>query len=691
MSKEFSALLAPGKIGTLELKNRIIMPPMGNRLCGIWGEVTDALIEWYRARANGGAGMCILEATHCATAIDPLRGLNRLLRADDTCYIPGLTHLAETIHEGGARAGVQLSPGTGAQAQGSPWSPGPGYQGVLDVRPVSPSGIPALGRNNHPRALTVDEIHKMVDLMAAGAFNIKRANFDLIEIHAHGGYLISQFMSPHFNRRTDEYGGSFENRIRFLMEIVVAVRKAVGSDFPLTVKWSITDSLPKGWDIPQSQELVGILESAGVDGISISSGVAGSKLPIIPPYPYPRGAFLELSEQIKKVAKVPVIVGGRLNDPWMADKAIRDGRADFIFEGRALITDAEWPNKIAAGTPELIRPCIACNECLENMVVRANVLRCAVNVTAARETDFDLKKPAEAKKRVLIVGGGPAGMEAARVAAIRGHEVILCDKNRQLGGLTRLGAIHNNQIGAFAEWLEGQLKSLRIDIRLQTEVTATMVEKINPDVVIVAIGGKFVKPNVPGIVRNNVFSAEDLLKLMNGIPINKGFLLNAITPLARKAVSAETVRTALSSNILIKKKIACLGGQFAGTSLALLMAEKGKNVTVIEEADTWGEGIEANVLTLVKDEIAKGSVKILTSTRVKEIRDQGVLVADDQGKEFLVDVDTVLVAMDLAPSDSTLAEQLKGKVKEIYKIGDVNSFGRLKGAIHDGFTAAYRL
>ena len=239
--------------------------------------------------------------------------------------------------------------------------------------------------------------------------------------------------------------------------------------------------------------------------------------------------------------------------------------------------------------------------------------------------------------------------------------------------------------------MEAQIKSLSVDIRLKTEVTPALVDKIKPDVVIVANGGKFATLDVPGITRNNVFSSHDLLDMMNGISINKGFLMNAIMPFAKKVVNADTVRTMLSTNIPIKKNVASLGGQFAGTSLALFMAEKGKKVTVIEEADTWGEGIEANVMTLVKEEIQKGNVKILTSTRVKEINDKGVVVIDAQGQESLVDVDTVLVAKDLLPSDSKLAEELRGKVKEVYKIGDASAFGRIKQAIHQGFTTAYNL
>ncbi|MDO8567537.1 MAG: FAD-dependent oxidoreductase, partial [Dehalococcoidales bacterium] len=235
------------------------------------------------------------------------------------------------------------------------------------------------------------------------------------------------------------------------------------------------------------------------------------------------------------------------------------------------------------------------------------------------------------------------------------------------------------------------IKSLSVEVRLQTEVTPALVEQIKPDAVIVAVGGKFVKPQVPGITRDNVFSAQDLLNLMNGISINKGFLFNSFLPLARKAINAATVRTVLSSNFPIKKNVAVIGGQFPGSSLALFLAEKGKKVTVIEEAATFGNDIEQNVMTCLKDEIEAGNVKVLTSTKVKEITDKGVVVIDSQGNESLQEVDSVIVAMELAPSDSKLAEDLKGKVKEVYKIGDARSFGRIKRAINEGFTTAYNL
>ena len=299
----FENLLKPGKIGGLELKNRIIMPAMGTNFAAESAEVTDRLINWLARRAKGGVGLIIIEATAAATAVDPIRIGPRALRADDTRYIPGLTRLTETIHQNGAKVGIQLTPSAGAQAFGGPWVPG------TQVQLISPSGVPALGRGvrnvragdvraeDRPRVLTIEEIEKIVELCGNTARNVKVAGFDLIEIHAHGGYLIAEFLSRYFNKRTDRYGGSLENRCRFLLEIVDSMRKAVGPDFPLTVKYSIEEFIPDGRDIKESQLIAKKLEAAGVNGIGVSSGVHGAKLPAVAPYFYPK-VFISISVRL---------------------------------------------------------------------------------------------------------------------------------------------------------------------------------------------------------------------------------------------------------------------------------------------------------------------------------------------------------------------------------------------------------
>ena len=694
MRGEFARLFEPGTIGTLELKNRIVMPPMGARCYGLWGEVTDTAIEWFRRRSAGGCGLVITGVAYGATAVDALRSSHNALRVDDSAYISGLSAMAEAIHEGGAKAGIQISPGAGAQAESGPWLPG--HQADHAIVPVSPSGVPGVGHSlpgsilKQPRPLTIAEIRKIIELCGMSASNVKTAGFDLIEIHAHGGYLIAQFLSPYFNKRTDEYGGSLDNRCRFLMEIVAAMRQAVGPDFPLTVKFSIDDALPGGWDVKQSQALARKLEAAGIDGIVISSGAHGTRMPASPTYVYPRGIFLPLAQTIKEVVGIPVLVGGKLNDPHLAEKSLREGKADFICVGRALIADPDWPRKVARGQIEEIRPCLSCNECRQ-AGHRGQPIRCAVNAAAGRERRYDVIPPALVKKKVLIAGGGPAGLEAARVAASRGHHVILCEKRERLGGLMLLGGVHNEEITAFSEWLVREVRKLPVEIRIKTEVTSALVEKEKPDAVILAIGGSFVTPDVPGIDRDNVFSSKDMLAMMHGESLNKGILFRAMAPFAKHIVTPAVVRRLLSSDFPIKKSVAIIGGQFPGCSTALLLAEKGKQVTIIEESDLLGRDMEANTMAVLKAEIKAGNVKVLTSTRVSEINDAGVVVIDAKGDKTVHETETVIVALDLAPTTSTLAAELADKVNELYVIGDAKAFLRIKNAVEEGFVTAANL
>jgi 2,4-dienoyl-CoA reductase (NADPH2) len=319
-------------------------------------------------------------------------------------------------------------------------------------------------------------------------------------------------------------------------------------------------------------------------------------------------------------------------------------------------------------------------------------VRCTGNAEAGKESEYDIAKPAEVKKKVLVVGGGPAGMEAARVAALKGHTVILCERYRRLGGLMQGGSIHNQEIANFLKWLVTQIRKLGIDVRLQTEVTPAVVKDIAPDVVILANGGTFVTPKLPGVNRDNVFSAKDLLNLMAGIPVKKGVLFRTFSPLAKHLLTPSTVRWLLGTNLPIKKKVTIIGGQFPGCSLALFLARsKGKKVTIVEETDCYGKDMEAHTMVALDEEVEKGNVKVLTSVKVAEITDRGVVLIDDKGNEIQQEADSVILALDLVPSESNLSEQLKGAAKEIHAIGDATSFGRIVKAVSEGYAAAYHL
>lgn len=656
---KFEYLFKPGRFGSLELKNRIVMLPMGTVLCGVWGEVTHEIIDWYATRAKGGAGLIIIEVCMAATAIDPLRLISRILRADDDSYVPGLSCLADAVHENGAQIGIQLTAGGGAQSSGGPWMPG--LQGVQKVDQVSPSGVPAYGVAMHgtvkqPRALTIEEIEKCVELCGDSARRVKRAGFDLIEIHAHEGYLIAQFMSPYFNKRTDKYGGSLENRCRFLLEIVAAMRRSVGPDFPLIVKYSIDEFIEGGRDIKESQTIAKILEEAGVSGLSCSIGVYGSKVPPVPPYYVQRGSLVYLTEAIKEVVKIPVMAVGRLDDPELAEKILRDGKGDFIGIGRGLIADPEWPLKVKSGRIEEIRKCIACNDC-RIAIHTPHPIRCAVNPVAGRESKFAVMRAADVRKKVVVVGGGPAGMEAARVAALKGHQVVLFEAEKELGGMLKWGSVppHKEILGSISEYYSGELKRLGVKLRFGVEATSELIIKENPDSAFVATGGVVLMPDIPGI--------------------DKGMVMTALDVLSGKKTG---------ENVIVA------GGGAVGCEVANYLAQQDKKVTIVEMLDTVGLDMDSWIWVCLSSELAERNVRILKSTKIEEITDQGVLLIDKSWDRIVLRADNVVLALGLKRKDS-LKEELEGKVKEVRVIGDANLPRRIQEAIYEGFLAAYNL
>ena len=650
---KFENLFRPGRIGTLELKNRLVMPAMATLFCGEWGEVNDTIVNYYARRAKGGIGLVTVETTMAATTIDALRVLPRVLRADDDSFIPGLANLAEAVHENGAKIGIQLTPGGGCQASGGPWMPG----SVEKIERVSPSGVPPYGTTYKPRVLSTEEVEKIVELYGDSALRIKRAGLDLIEIHGHGGYLIAQFLSPYFNKRTDKYGGSLDNRCRFLLELVDAVRKAVGRELALTVKYSIDEYIEGGIDVKTSQIIAQKLEAAGVDGISISAGLYGSKITAVPPYYFPRGTLLPLAEAIKEVVNIPVLAVGRLDEPELAEQVLKDGKADFIGLGRAVIADPDWPQKVASGQLDEIRKCIACNECREKLFQPAQV-RCTINAVAGREGKYDVIRPADVKKKVVVVGGGLAGMEAARVAALRGHQVILFEQSEELGSTVKLVSKppHKEIFRNIPEYYSTMLNRLGVELRLGKRATAELITSENPDAVIIATGAVATTPDIPGA--------------------DKGITVTALDVLSDKAK--------------IGKEIIIAGGDYVESEIANLLAQQNKKVTIVTMLDKPAPGMERWTWNALSAELAEAGVKILTSVKVDEITDDGIVLIDKNWNKTQLKADTVVLPLRLKPSDD-LAQELTGKVKEVCTIGGAKSPGRICDAISEGYITAYNL
>jgi 2,4-dienoyl-CoA reductase-like NADH-dependent reductase (Old Yellow Enzyme family)/thioredoxin reductase len=657
---KFEYLFKPGRLGTLELKNRIVMLPMGTLLAGEWGQVTEELIHWYARRAKGGAGLIIVEVCMAATAIDPLRLISRVLRADDDCYVPGLACLVDAVHENGAKIGICLNAGAGAQASGGPWIPG--FGAVTRMQPVSPSGIPAYGVAEHgavkqPRSLTIEEIEKCIDLCGESARRLKKAGFDLLEIHAPHGYLIAQFLSPYFNKRTDKYGGSLDNRCRFLFEIIAAIRRMVGYDFPLTVRYSIDEAIEGGRDVRESQQIAKKLEEMGIHGISCSVGVYGANIPNIPPYYFPRGSLAYLAEAIKEAVKIPVVAAGRLDDPELAEQILRDGKADFIGLGRGLIADPDWPQKAANGKVKEIRKCLACNDC-RIAIHTPRPIRCAVNPVAGREVKYEVMRPAEMRKKVVIVGGGPAGMETARVAVLKGHKVILFEAKNELGGMLNLGSTppHKEILKSITEYYARELDRLGVDVRMGKKATTDLIIREDPDCVIVATGGVALIPDIPGIDKAIVVTALD----------------------------------ALSCAKRTGQEVIVAGGGAVGCEVANYLAQQKKKVTIVEMLDTVGLDMDSWIWKHLSAELEKRNVKIMTSMKIDEITDQGIIVIDRNCNKIFLKSDNVVLALGLRGSND-LSGKLEGKVKKVFTIGDAKLPRRIRESISEGYITAYNL
>ncbi len=679
-------LFTPGHIGGLRLENRVILSPMSTLLCEDDGTVNDALIDWYARRAAGGAGLVVVEAAQVATKVDIFRIWSNALLADDDSCVPGLTALASAVHKAGARIGIQISPGAGAQAAGGPWVAG----SEATAQPVSPSGISALHSTRRTRSLEVEEIETVIESCAEAVLRVKRCGFDLVNLHGHGGYLLAQFLSPYFNRRTDRYGGTEEKRFRFLLEMIEAARAKVGAEYPITVKYSIDEYIPGGRGVQESQRLARKLEAAGADGIFIAVGTHGSKNPIVPPHFVPAGSHLPLAQAIKAVVKTPVIVAGRLNEPRFAERVLRDGKADFIALGRALIADPDWPRKVRAGQVKEIRPCLACNVCRQRLFT-SEPIRCAINAAAGKEASLGAIAPATVRKKVLIVGGGPAGLEAARIAGLRGHSVVLCEKTRRLGGMLNLAGVFNREIPPFLRWLKAQIRRLPVEVRLSTECSRALVEELKPDAIIFATGGEFVELRVAGAERSNVFGGQDLLNLVRGVPVRKTLLLRALGPFISRFFSPALARYVLDTDLLVGRRVVVVGGQLSGGKLALHLALSGKKVTILESSPQYGHDMEETTMDALRNEIEGGNVSVLTSAKIEEITRAGVVVADTQGQRSVVEADTVMVALGIGPHPVPVATELKGTVGEVFVIGDVEGFRGIRDAVADGYVTAYGL
>ena len=667
-------LLEPGRIGRLELPNRIIVSPHATNTAGERGEVTDEKIAYLKRRAEGGVGAIMVPTVRVATPVDSIKMIARQLCIDDNSFIPGFLRLTEAIHREGSKAIIQLQIGSGGNAatigaEMSQWYPG------LRLEPVSPSGISPSGYVK-PRELSTGEVEEIVKFAVKGAFRAKVAEFDAVEIHAHAFYLLRQFISPVFNKRTDKYG---KDRLRLFLEIVQGIREVNGEEFPIIVRHTVAtwpypldETFEEREEVKEAKIIAKRMEEAGVDAIQTSYNYVPEVFPE-PSSHWPEDFAIPLGRALKSAVSIPIILTGRIRDPDAANSILRDGDADFIAVARALIADPDWPKKYAEGRVTEIWSCIACNECYRS-VERHTQVRCTVNPTAGRELEYDYRKlkPAEEPKKVMVIGAGPGGMEAARVAALRGHQVTLVEKESDLGRKLELASRlpGRKTFKDILSYYTTAFKALRgkVEIARGSEVTPELVtemekEGMMPDVFIVAIGGIPFIPEVPGVKGKNVITFID----------------------------------AVANEAEIGEAVVVVGANIIGCEIALLLAHQGKKVTLVElpgfraKDDIDGGDVEGNIWAFTEQELrSQVNISMVTAEKLDKITNKSVFFLDNAGNSLSFDTETVVLSLGFIQTDE-LAKHLASKGKEVYTIGDAKKPRKIKDAVYEGFVVASRI
>jgi 2,4-dienoyl-CoA reductase-like NADH-dependent reductase (Old Yellow Enzyme family)/NADH dehydrogenase FAD-containing subunit len=693
-------LLAPGRIGTLDIRNRIAMSPMGSNLADANGHVGERLIRYYEARARGGVGLIIVGVG--AVAFPAGACIPNQVAISDDVFLPGLGDLTSRVHAHGAKIAIQLQHAgkvaTQDMAAGRPlWVPSlvPMKAGDLldDLTMEEIQGVtgylaqPGAGISFHE--MTTADIRHLVALFAAAAERARRAGFDGVEIHAAHGYLLSTFLSPAYNRRTDAYGGSLENRARLLVEVLQAVKTRAGDDFPVWCRLDATEfRIAGGSTLEDAQRVAVMAAAAGSDAIHVSayaeptSGVGFTDAPLV----HQPCGYVDFAAAIKQRVPVPVIAVGRI-EPAEADDVVATGKADFVAMARKLLADPELPNKLAAGRAADIRPCIYCYRCVGNIYLNTHVA-CAVNPATGREAECEIT-PVPAPQRVLIAGGGPAGMEAARIAALRGHTVTLCEQRERLGGTALFAALVYEANGKLLEYLEAQVRALPIDLRLGQAVTPALVRELNPDVVLVAVGARREAPAIPGIDRANVLSGDDLRSLMTGSDTRvaaEKLSRRQRALLAMGKLLGVTDRITLTRELTrhwmpLGQRVAVVGGGLVGVELAEFLSERGRAVTVLEASQSLATEMALPRRWRALYTLREHGVRLLTGVAVEAITDGGV-VYSQHGTRQTVPADHVIIATGVA-EDRRLADALGELGPAVHRLGDCAGVGYIEGAMMD--------
>ncbi|MCP4602187.1 MAG: FAD-dependent oxidoreductase, partial [Proteobacteria bacterium] len=542
----------------------------------------------------------------------------------------------------------------------------------------------------HP--LTIEEIQTIITRFADAADRAKMAGFDGIELHGGHGYLISSFISPNTNKRQDEYGGSLKNRARLLTDVIKAARARVGDDFPIWCRLDGKEFLVDGGITEEDARQTAMLaKEAGAEAINVSA-YSNTKIAsafTLAPLVHQPGGFVDLAQGIKESAQIPVIAVGRI-EPDVGDRLVQEGKADFVGMARQLIADPELPSKLVAAQTENIRPCICCYNCVGEIFQNRPVV-CAVNAAAGKEYEIEITK-AESPKRVLVIGGGPSGMEAARVAALRGHEVILCEKGSQLGGTLYFASILSGDNEKLLDWLTIQTEKLPIDVRLNTEVTPDVVSSMKPDTVIIAVGAGRKRPEVEGVDLPHVLDGDDLRAMMTGSDKNimsekLSFIQRTMLGIGMKsgvASSLDRVRELTKLWMPVGKSVAIIGGGLVGVEMAVFLDERKRNVTLIEESNKLATELAIPRRWHIVNELNESKARVMMGTQVESIGKKEITCISQDGQKTTLSADTVIIAKGVQ-DNRDLAQRLETLDCQVHLVGDCSSVEYIKGAIRDGF------
>jgi 2,4-dienoyl-CoA reductase-like NADH-dependent reductase (Old Yellow Enzyme family)/thioredoxin reductase len=641
MDKRFRKLFTPIEIGAVTVPNRIYMPSLCTNYAGPHGESTTQDIGYYEARARGGTGLICIDYSCVSPEGRGMMGQRGLWENE---FMPQFTRVVDGIKVRGARVTTQIHhAGVNAMV---PQPVGPSQLSNTQFFVTKPSG------------LSTEEAEQMVEKFVAAAVRAKTCGVDMVEVHGTHGYLICQFLSPLYNNRTDKYG---QDRTLFATEIVQKVKEQCGADFPVIFRLCADEFMPGGITIDYAKEIAKKLEASGVDLLNVT-GANYDTIDYLLPSMYlaeedgERYRFLKLAAEIKKVVSIPVASGGLLIDPFLAERLLAEGALDMVFIGRQLMADPDWPNKVRNGRLEDIRPCVACNDGCVGRIISNQPVWCSVNSLCGFESRWaneeSLPKPSK-KKKVLVIGAGPGGLEAARIAALRGHAVSLVEKADKIGGTLNLASIPSfkQRYRQLIEWYRTQLSKLSVDITLNKEATADLIKQEAPDAIILATGSEPICPKIPGIER--AIMADDMM-------------------LGKQQVGQNVV---------------LIGGGFVGIDIALYLAKQGKKVTIVEALPEAGTDLEITVrLSFFRSGglLDKYGITVITESPVVEVKDNGVEITGDAGERRLLEADSIVCAVG---RQSTPYAGLVNDTNEVYVIGDARTPRKSHDAIHEGFTA----